>query len=540
MKSVMTIIRVSEEDQLKGYGPDVQSEQVERYLPEADLVEKERRVINEESTSWNRPRFEAILNEAVALYEKGEIAGVVFPRRNRLARYGSAGAYYLGLLDRTGLEIHFAKESRKYDPKDPESFEWVMRGFTQAQQDADEIRSNTMEGRLLRAKRDHKMPSGGHKWAFDYDPATGRYTKNEERAQWILRCDDWLLEEGCSLNECCRRLTAAQVMIPGFLKWTRAVEAGREWKSKKAPEPYKWLRQTLRLVLLDDANIGLFYAYRHKWVRDNGGRKTLIRTQPEDWLLVYEDTDQRIRSPERHEAIKARLQLNRDFSKRNNKKHWYPPLRGLVFCTLCGLRMHGVTIKGTAYYRCDGCKNHINVSNVWQELQDEVKMKLRHPSRLIPGVKAQMDTGQSLTRLEEEKARLELEAEKWTSARRKARRLFLIKPDYTEEKYLADDRDMERQEAQVASDLAAVEDQISYLRQAMVDEEGIRRFCEDTAQNLETMNDAHWRVLLERMKLRLEVTPGEKTRVFISLPPAREPECEIVSPTSPRYYRQEP
>jgi len=54
---------------------------------------------------------------------RGELEAVVFPRWNRLARYGSAGGYYLGLLDKEGLEVHFARERRRYDPKDPESFD---------------------------------------------------------------------------------------------------------------------------------------------------------------------------------------------------------------------------------------------------------------------------------------------------------------------------------------------------------------------------------------------------------------------------------
>ena len=39
MKRAITIIRVSEEDGLKGYGPDVQADEVRAYLVEAKLTE---------------------------------------------------------------------------------------------------------------------------------------------------------------------------------------------------------------------------------------------------------------------------------------------------------------------------------------------------------------------------------------------------------------------------------------------------------------------------------------------------------------------
>jgi hypothetical protein len=536
----MTIIRVSEEDQLKGYGPDVQGEHVDGYLLEAGLLEHVRRVINEESTTWNRPRFEAILTEAIDMHARGEIVGIVFPRRNRLARYGSAGGYYLGLLDRAGLEIHFAKEGRKYEPRDPDSFDWVMKGLSQAQQDADEIRSNTVGGRRKRAEKDHKMPTGGHKWAFDYDPATGHYTRNSERAAWIPKCDEWIWDEGCSLNECCRRLRRQRVMTPGFVKWMTAVEAGREWKKRRPPEPYKWVRGTLRAILIDEANIGKFYAYMHKRANNQNGRKKVLCTKPEDWLLVYEDPSQAIRTPERHEAIKAKLRLNQEASRRNNNKHWYPPVRRMVYCVLCGVRMHGVTIKGIPYYRCDVCKNVVNMRNVWNELQQEIRTRLLEPDFLVPGIKAQLESGKTLERLSQEKDGLERDKERWSSARQKARRLYFIKKDYTEEKYLADDRDMEEQERKIAGEIGTLESQIRQLQQAIIDEEGITKFCQEAAQNLECMDDARWRVLLERMRVGIDVAPGEKVKVHISLPTIKEPECEIAYQTSRCCYRLKP
>ena len=60
MKRAFVIIRVSAEDQLKGYGPDVQW--YEDIIPNASLLGLEvkeafRRVIQEPATSWERSKF---------------------------------------------------------------------------------------------------------------------------------------------------------------------------------------------------------------------------------------------------------------------------------------------------------------------------------------------------------------------------------------------------------------------------------------------------------------------------------------------------
>ncbi len=61
VRKAMAIIRVSREDQLRGYGPDAQWQ--DDVLPNAPFlglsVEKgHRRIIQEPATGWNRPKFE--------------------------------------------------------------------------------------------------------------------------------------------------------------------------------------------------------------------------------------------------------------------------------------------------------------------------------------------------------------------------------------------------------------------------------------------------------------------------------------------------
>jgi len=176
----------------------------------------------------------------------------------------------------------------------------------------------------------------------------------------------------------------------------------------------------------------------------------------------------------------------------------------------------------------------------WAELKEKVKRLILQPDLLVPGIKAQLENGKTMERLEAEKGRLEAEQRKWLNAREKARRLYFLSENYSEEKYLDDDKRMQEQQTKASREIAEITKQISHLRQAIVDEEGVRDFCNRAARNLETMDDAMWRVLLERMKLKIEVAPGEKTKVYLSLPTVKEPDSEIVYQTSQCYYPPKP
>ncbi|MDP3062254.1 MAG: recombinase family protein, partial [Chloroflexota bacterium] len=405
---------------------------------------------------------------------------------------------------------------------------------TQAQAYVETMRVNTMRAKRRRASQGHKMPTGGRKWAFEYDPATGQYRKNEARAAWIARCYQWVLEEGLSLYACCRRLEAEGVPPPGYELWARSVEKGRAWNRRRPPSPETWFPGTLRGLLLDEGNVGRFYAYKHETARGKDGKKRQVTADPSKWVLVYEDSSQAIVTQEQHEAFKAKMRRNQENSPRH-AKHPYPPLRGLVFCPLCGRRMAGwrCSHTGVTYYKCEVCRNLVNAFKLWDELREEIKTRLLEPERLLPAVRAQLESGRTLEGLEAEQARLSRELENWKQVRDKARRFYFLKQSYTEEQYLADDKEMERRQESVARDLEDVRSQISRLKFAALEEDGIRRFCKLAAQNLDSLDDDQWRVLLERMRVRVVVPPGEPVIVQVALPVAEPQSGAIAYQSSP-------
>ena len=80
MKKAFTIIRVSAEDQLRGYGPD--NQWLDDVLPNApflglEVSETYRRIIQERATSWDREKYEASFREALGLYSQGVIQALL-------------------------------------------------------------------------------------------------------------------------------------------------------------------------------------------------------------------------------------------------------------------------------------------------------------------------------------------------------------------------------------------------------------------------------------------------------------------------------
>lgn len=69
------------------------------------------------------------------------------------------------------------------------------------------------------------------------------------------------------------------------------------------------------------------------------------------------------------------------------------------------------------------------------------------------------------------------------------------------------------------------------LKQAMVDEEGLRRFCEIATRNLDALDDAQWRTLLECLRLRVLMDEGS-IGVKVAVPTVKDEKSAIVFGTS--------
>jgi len=486
-----TIIRVSAQDQLKGYGADVQWE--DDVILNAPFLGLEpsieyRRIIQEPATDWDRRLFEATVREGLDLYHQGKVQAMLFPRVDRETRFVFGSFPLLAELVRSGMPVFFARDKFRLDPGDPESVEHYFSKAIQAQAYVATMRENTMRAARKRAEKDHRMPTGGSKWAYDYhhyrkyqvpNANSGRYTLNPQRGAWLCKLKDWILSGELSLKKCEKQFQE----LTGI----------------------KLNRATLWRILTDPIVIGKIYAYRHRLIVDSQGRKHRVSVPEGEWVLVYEDPNLAIFTDEEFYALKRRLELNKRNSVRNTKYH-YPPLKGTVICQPCRLKMQALTTNyGTAYYRCQSCRNHINGWWLWRHIKLYLSRLVLDPERLMATIKANLDSGETLAGLERKLGDNRQRMERLEQAETKALRLHLYLPDYPIEKLEAERGRIEQQKQQLTQEKSTLEAQIAELRQATIDEEGIKPFCQIAANNLEKMTDSQWRLLLEAVQLKAMV-----------------------------------
>ena len=115
-------------------------------------------------------------------------------------------------------------------------------------------------------------------------------------------------------------------------------------------------------------------------------------------------------------------------------------------------------------------------------------------------------------------------------AEQKALRLHLYLPNYPIGKLEVELGRIEEQRGKLTQERNRKEKQVKDLRQAIVSEEGIKRFCEIAASNLDNMDDNRWRLLLEAMDLRVFV--GDKIGVKVLVPATKKDEDVIALRTS--------
>ncbi len=307
-KTAFVIIRVSAEDQLRGYGPDTQWQ--DDIMPMAPVLglavsENYRRVLQESATGWERPLFEAAVREAMTLYKAGMIQALLFPRVDRETRFIFGSFPLLTEVVRCGLEVYFARERLFLDPNDPESIERYLNKASQSQAYVQTLKINTGRGRRARVAKG-KIPNGRRAYGFTYVPGRnnneGIRKINETEAEWIRQWVRWVLEDNMTLNAITMRMRALKV----------PTASGKGF----------WRSSTIYGILTNPAIKGktFAYTYTYKVTETANGQKRnkLVRTPRDQWVELPGATPAII-SEEEFDAIQAKLSRNKFLAPRKAK-----------------------------------------------------------------------------------------------------------------------------------------------------------------------------------------------------------------------------
>lgn len=490
MEKARRILRESQESLKEGYGFINQREDCLKFekVRRFEIVEEYQLV--ETSVTWNREKFDGIIRKTVQ--ERNEIPVIVFPRVDRFARNLEAAGYYLGLLRQNGLKVGFAEEDLVVDNETSTItvLMFYIHSF-KADQDGKQIKHNLLAGRDKLATEAHELPNGMVIWPFDYTPkrlygvmSTGRPALNPERTSWVRKWVDWLLDDGVGLLEACRNMDNSGVPPP---------RGGKKWSSA-----------TMRRILRSRQLISEFH-WKGK--------------------LIYKDEGETVLTEERFATLQKRLDEIKERSYYNAAKLDYPPLRKMVFCSEHE-KMYGVPIKGTAWYRCPACGKYISARSLWENIQQEIKDRLMREERLIPAIKTQFENKTLVTTLEEDIRVKSTEISKWDDTEDKAFRLALV-TNYPEAKLAKRIDEIRKAKAKAINDKERLEARLRVVRQQILDEEGIKRFCRLARKNIDSLTKNQWHVFLKLLRLRIIVYHKKLVRVNLALPAIKDTEIEF-------------
>jgi hypothetical protein len=493
------VLRESNEALKEAFGPENQRGCCQKFEEKHGLQVAKEHLSVESSSTWKRDELDDIIAEAIR--EKDDIPCIEFPRVNRFARNLEAACYYFGLLRKNELVVAFAFEEYIIDGHtSPMKALQLLIDAYQADQDGRIMKHSMHGGQDKLAEIAHEVPAGMVIWPFDYMPkriygkmVTGKPSKNAERAAWVVKWVEWVLDEGASISNVCWRMNQAHVPTP---------RQTRHWKGAAK----EWHRSNITDIL------------RSRQLRGEFSWKGKVYLKEESLRII---------SDERFEALQKRLAEIRANKYYNAAKYDYPPLRKMVYCS-CGHLMYGIPASGVTYYRCPKCKRQwINAQRLWSSIQSKIREDLLREERLIPAIRTQFDSSRTIERLEQDIKAKDREIHKWKDAKDRAFEMGMHIRNYPQDKVQEQIDQAEGKIQAFQTEKVELERRLATVRQRILNEEGIRRFCRLAAKNLDNLTKDQWQMLLAFLRLHVIVHGKELVTVKVGLPPVVRDSAEI-------------
>lgn len=493
MKRAFVVIRLSTQDQLKGYGADVQWE--DDVLLNAPLIglsvdEANRRVIQESATGWERTKFEAAVREALSLYQQGKIDALLFPRVDRETRFLFGSFSLLAEVVKAGLLVYFAREKLALDPNDPESVERYFSKATQSQAYIDTMRTNTLQAKAKLLKKG-VLPQGTGLglYGFNWDKENKRRVPLDFEVRVVQKVFV-MRDEGT-----------------GFFNIAKILnEQGIRTKSGS-----KWHSFTVKRMLTNPAYIGLTY-----FGKTSGSRKTkFILKDEKDWILLPDATP-----PIIDEELFWRVQ---EKIKRSREMHAAIPhreylLTGHIVCAECGSPVVGACLsRKHRYYRCRSttptavegktCNaRYIRADYIEEVVWKNVRDVLEHPEVIIAELKRQADEQSKLSLKESDLNRdiSKLERRLRNYEKRERQLISLLGHGQVTKDYVLDEVNKLKRECEAdQEELQKLKDTRDKLSHVADTEIKLNEFCERVRQNLDDATIQDRRLALDALDIRI-------------------------------------
>lgn len=306
-------IRNSDSSKMDTEVQKAQEEALRKYAKEHGYEVREHLVFKEAISAikvpyWERKELLRLWDES----ERGSFDVVLVTEMFRLARYASEQFAVIEHLKRYNVRVESISE--KFEDTAEGRLLMSIQGFL-GEVEANKIAIRTSRGRFHRAKQalsGQGQPAYGYVWGNTHDYrnafymlSTRLFTDNEGREWTEVRIVEWTYEhclDGWSLRQMAMTLT--QIGIP--------TREGKE----------VWGVTTLRKILTDKRYTGIATACIEGEEREITG-------------LIP-----RIVSDDDFARVQVQLGINAELSPRNNHRPKDTAMRGLVYCGVCGRKMH--------------------------------------------------------------------------------------------------------------------------------------------------------------------------------------------------------
>jgi site-specific DNA recombinase len=493
MKRAFVIIRLSTQDQLKGYGADVQWE--DDVLSNASLLgltvsETNRRVIQESAKSWERTKFETAVREVLSLYQNGRVEALLFPRVDRETRFLFGSVSLLAEALRAGIPVYFAREKLSLDPNDPESVERYLNKATQSQAYIDTMKTNTLQAKakLLR-KGILPQGTGIGLYGFNWNKKNKKRIPLNYEVKAVQKAFT-MRDEGIGFFNIAKNLNNQGILTKSGSKWY----------------PF-----TVRRMLTNPAYIGLTY-----FGKTSGSKKTKLSLRDEkDWKLLPDVTPQII-----DEELFWRVQ---EKIKRSKEMHAALPhreylLTGHIVCMECGSPVVGACLsRKHRYYHCrntsptsvkgKACNaRYIRADYIEDMVWKNVRDILENPEVIITELKRQADehSKQSLKESYSDKEIVKLEKKIRNYGKQERQLISLLGHGEVTKDYVLDEINRLKNECQADEQelqrIKEAKDRLSYIADAEIK---LNEFCQRVRHNLRSATIQDKRLALEALDIRI-------------------------------------
>jgi len=277
-------------------------------------------------THLDRPALDELRDHA----REGRFDVVVVLCPDRLARKYAYQVVLLEEFERARVEVHFCERPISNSPDDQLLLQ--IQGAI-AEYERVKILERSRRGRLHRARMGELGPSRppyGYRYAARQHGGDGQIRIHEEEAGVVRQIFAWYAEEGATLYSTLQKLNRSP------------------WKTRAGKE--LWSGATVLRMLHCEWYIGTAYYNRTKNRRNDQSASNYPARKPPRRIVTIRPKDEWIAVSVPHlidEAlftrVQERIQENRRFARRRQKRDGVFLLKGLLKCGLCGHSYIGET-----------------------------------------------------------------------------------------------------------------------------------------------------------------------------------------------------